>query len=174
MRLTEEMKQKIKQMRFENVGYKRIAQQLGVSLATVQSYCRRNDLTPDDLSINVPKEYIQCLNCGATLQHEINRPSKKFCSDRCRNQFWYNQKNSKTPSETLVTRVFCLNCSKKQPFIVKMSQEEISVRGITFSYEEQSAYCIDCGNVVYVPIVNDNNVRARERAYRKAKSSKAQ
>ena len=173
MRLTEEMKRTIKQMRFENIGYKKIAQQLGVSLATVQSYCRRNGLTPEELSINVPKEFIQCLNCGATLQHEANRPNKRFCSDRCRNQFWYKQKESKVPNEALVTRVFCINCGKKLPFIVKMAQKDISVRGIAFSYHEQSAYCIDCGREVYVPIINDNNVSARERAYRTIRNSVA-
>ena len=171
MRLTEKTKQAIKQMRLENLGYKKIAQQLDISLATVQSYCRRNNLTPDDLSINVPKMYVQCLNCGATLQHEVNRPSKKFCSDRCRNQHWYNQKCSKSTNETPVTKVFCICCGKKHPFIVKMAQEEVFIRGITISYQEQTAYCIECGNEVYVPITNDNNALARERAYRKTKKS---
>ena len=71
----------------------------------------------------------------------------------------------------LVTRVFCINCGKKRPFIVKIDQDDVFVRGITISYQEQTAFCVECGNEVYVPMTNDNNALARERAYRKAKKS---
>lgn len=44
----------------------------------------------------------------------------------------------------------------------------MDIRGISFSYVEQTAYCSECGEEVYVPEINDLNVIAREDAYRKA------
>ena len=64
--------------------------------------------------------------------------------------------------------VFCIECGDYKPFTVKTTREEITVRGITFSYLEQTAYCSECGDEVYVPELNDINVQAREDAYRKA------
>jgi len=64
--------------------------------------------------------------------------------------------------------VFCIECGDYKQFAVKTTREEITVRGVTFSYLEQSAYCSECGEEVYVPEINDINVQAREDAYRKA------
>ena len=66
-------------------------------------------------------------------------------------------------------RVFCVNCGQKCSYSEETSQEEISVRGISFSYLERSAFCTACGEEVYVPAINDDNVRRREDAYNKAK-----
>ena len=63
---------------------------------------------------------------------------------------------------------FCIGCGKKTNYTVKSSREEITVRGITFTYVEQCAYCVDCGEEVYVPEINDLNAEAREEAYREA------
>lgn len=63
---------------------------------------------------------------------------------------------------------FCIECGCKVPYSVKASRETITVRGITFSYVELTAYCQSCGEALYVPEINDANVRARENEYRKA------
>ena len=63
---------------------------------------------------------------------------------------------------------FCIGCGKKTKYIVKSSREEITIRGVTFTYVEQCAYCADCGEEVYVPEINDRNADAREEAYRRA------
>lgn len=52
----------------------------------------------------------------------------------------------------------------------KTSRKEISVREISFSYLERSAFCTACGEEVYVPAINDGNVRSREEAYKKVRS----
>ena len=64
--------------------------------------------------------------------------------------------------------VFCIECGANKPFTVKTARGEVTIRGITFSYLEQTAYCAECGEEVYVPEINDINVQAREDAYRKA------
>ncbi len=63
---------------------------------------------------------------------------------------------------------FCIECGCRVPYSVKVSRETVSVRGITFSYAEMTAYCKNCGEILYVPEINDANVQAREDEYRKA------
>lgn len=67
-----------------------------------------------------------------------------------------------------VKKVYCMNCDEKQPYELKTTREEISVRGIAFSYLEHTAYCARCGDEIYVAEVNDMNARAREDAYHEA------
>lgn len=67
-----------------------------------------------------------------------------------------------------VKTVYCINCDKKQPYMQKAKTEDVTIRGVTFSYLEHTAYCTECGNQVYVAELNDMNVQSREDAYRKA------
>ncbi len=63
---------------------------------------------------------------------------------------------------------FCINCDEKKEYVVKAFKREITVKGITFSYVHQTAYCCECGEELYCPEINDANVQAKEDAYRKA------
>ena len=60
------------------------------------------------------------------------------------------------------------NCDEKKEYVVKAYKREITVKGITFSYVHQTAYCSECGEELYCPQINDANVQAKEDAYRKA------
>ncbi len=61
---------------------------------------------------------------------------------------------------------YCFNCDAPQSFETMSSRETATVRGITFSYVEKRAFCSVCREEVYVPEINDENVQAREDAYR--------
>ena len=63
---------------------------------------------------------------------------------------------------------FCTHCGCDVSYSLDSTRESVMVRGLEFSYVEMHAYCNECGNQVYVPDVNDENVRAREEGYRKA------
>ena len=63
---------------------------------------------------------------------------------------------------------FCVNCDEKREYIIKAYKREITVKGITFNYVHQTAYCSECGEELYCPDVNDANAQAKEDAYRKA------
>ncbi len=63
---------------------------------------------------------------------------------------------------------FCIACGCEQPYTVSSSRVTITVNGLTFSYVEKQAYCSECGEAVYVPEINDENVISREDGYRKA------
>lgn len=63
---------------------------------------------------------------------------------------------------------YCIGCNEKTAYTVKSQRVEMEVRGTKFYYIEQTAYCRECGEAVYVPEINDSNVLSREEAYRKA------
>ena len=63
---------------------------------------------------------------------------------------------------------FCVECNEEKEYVVKACKRDITVKGITFSYVHQTAYCTECGEEVYVGAINDANVQSREDAYRKA------
>lgn len=63
---------------------------------------------------------------------------------------------------------FCVNCGAETEYEVKSRKIEQTVRGITFSYVERTAYCTVCGEETYVAEVNDENAIAAHEAYRKA------
>ena len=62
---------------------------------------------------------------------------------------------------------FCIGCSCETPYTVSSSRETITIRGLTFSYVELHAHCGKCGEPIYVPEINDENVASREEGYRK-------
>lgn len=66
------------------------------------------------------------------------------------------------------TNAFCINCDKKVKYRVESCQKKTTVRGIEFSYVEETAFCAECGEEVYVADVNDFNVKSREDVYREA------
>lgn len=63
---------------------------------------------------------------------------------------------------------YCIGCNEKTAYTVKSQRVEMEVRGTKFYYIEQTAYCRECGEAVYVPEINDSNVLSREEAYRNA------
>ena len=83
--MTNEQKKRLEQLRSEGLGYKRIAAELGISINTVQSYCRRH---PDKMRIPRCQNKNVCLCCGIMLHHTPGSKKRKFCSDRCRITWW--------------------------------------------------------------------------------------
>jgi hypothetical protein len=64
-----------------------------------------------------------------------------------------------------VIQSFCLTCCEKRPYLLEERHASFTVRGCTYTYLERSAYCVVCGDEIYVPEVNDWNVQAREDVY---------
>ena len=65
---------------------------------------------------------------------------------------------------------YCIDCGCKTTYTMDSSVEEHNVRGVSFFATERVARCVKCGSAVYVPWVNDVNVKVREAEYHKAKS----
>ena len=88
--MTDSQKIQIAKLRTAGEGYGKIAQKLGISLNTIKSFCRRNDLGVDTeiSSAKVTKEISRCENCGQEIRQIAKQKRKRFCCDKCRNAWW--------------------------------------------------------------------------------------
>lgn len=89
--MTDNQKAQIIKLRAAGNGYGKIAQTLGISLNTVKSFCRRNDIkgnTAIEPSVTLTGETTACENCGREIQQIAKQKKKRFCCDKCRNEWW--------------------------------------------------------------------------------------
>lgn len=104
--MTEEQKTTIARLRTEGAGYKKIADQLGISVNSVKTFCRRNDLTKEAMNTRG-----ECLFCGKPLVQTPGHREKKFCSSACRTRWWSKHRNERIhKKEHYLT---CAYCGKK-------------------------------------------------------------
>ena len=101
--MTSTEKSRIDELRAQGFGYKRIARMLGVSISTVQSYCRRGGMQPAT-STATPRPSTSgrkafnaegnsiCKQCGIPLHCHPHRRPRLFCSDACRQKYWYQHR----------------------------------------------------------------------------------
>lgn len=66
------------------------------------------------------------------------------------------------------TTAVCVECQRKTKYVLTSEKQKFTVCGITSEYIERGAKCVICGSEVYVPEINDENVRAREERYKNA------
>ena len=86
--MTNLQKERVILLRAQGESYARIADALSLSINTIQSYCRRNNL-PCCLSDKpLPMADDLCVNCGSALTHTAGSRRKRFCSDKCRLKWW--------------------------------------------------------------------------------------
>ena len=96
--MTGEQKQKIQDMRLQGSSYGLIAGSLGLSVNTVKSFFRRNNLTACDASNDTGIEDKSedkceenkeiCKQCGKRLEQTTKAKPKTFCCDKCRFDWW--------------------------------------------------------------------------------------
>lgn len=86
--MTDEQRSKIRNLRAAGLGYKKIAEQMGVSENTVKTYCRRHGLGGTIAMQEKDESVKTCLQCGTVVMQPPGRKQKKFCSDKCRNAWW--------------------------------------------------------------------------------------
>ncbi len=96
----------IEKLRLEGLGYKKIASELNISINTVKSYCRTNNLTSEFLN----KQSV-CKECGKPILQKDKTKTIKFCSDVCRRN-WWNANRIKLNRKTMQTHT-CRFCSKE-------------------------------------------------------------
>lgn len=62
--------------------------------------------------------------------------------------------------------VFCSECRQDVKFSVKQKTDSAELKGEIFAFIAQTAYCNKCGAEVYVPELEDENLKALYDAYR--------
>lgn len=111
--MTDKQKIQITKLRTAGEGYGKIARKLGISLNTVKSFCRRNDIG-GDIEVPVTKvtsEITFCENCGVEIRQIAKQKKKRFCCDKCRNT-WWNSHLGQVKRKT-VYKFTCPHCGKE-------------------------------------------------------------
>jgi|GEM_PF-441502 len=103
-----EQKEKIKEMRHNSFGYKRIAKALDIPLDTVKSFCRNNKLAGVRGAIAKP---MTCRECGQGLVQPEKKKTIKFCSSVCR-EIWWSKNRHKVNKKT-AQLIVSLGCGKE-------------------------------------------------------------
>lgn len=57
-----------------------------------------------------------------------------------------------------VTGVFCIGCDKHQPYRVEKRVINNTIKGVPIVYNERYAVCAECGEEIYISVINDLNV----------------
>lgn len=105
--MIDKQKQSIKEMRSAGIGYKKIAQALDLPLGTVQSFCRRENITAVEPVVH---DENHCLQCGKMLVQKDKVKRRKFCSEKCRVKWWTEHPCSKNGNTKSCRTAVCENC----------------------------------------------------------------
>lgn len=105
--MTNEQKQAIASMRDAGVPITSIAQQLGLSVNTIKSFCKRHGIHSGNQS---SKNILFCLQCHKEIPQAEHRKEKKLCSDKCR-QLWWAENAALIPRDSQIERI-CPVCKK--------------------------------------------------------------
>lgn len=89
-----EIKEQVLKMKNSGASYGNISKALGISINTVKSIVSRSK-----------KETTRCLNCGVIIKSLPKHRKKKFCSDKCRMEYWINNNKSQKEGK-------CKYCNK--------------------------------------------------------------
>ena len=111
--MTDKQKTQIIKLRAAGYGYGKIAQQLGISVNTVKSFCRRkcvNEETASKSSLVLSGKVTRCENCGQEIHQVAKQKPRRFCSDACRNQWWNSHLNLVKRKANYTLR--CRHCGK--------------------------------------------------------------
>jgi DNA-binding CsgD family transcriptional regulator/endogenous inhibitor of DNA gyrase (YacG/DUF329 family) len=95
----------IEHMRAGGASYSSIAAALGLSVNTVKSYCKRNNLGKMDVLQDSKK---LCGNCGKPLIQLPKRKPRRFCSDPCRRAWWNTHRDQ--IKQNAIYNFTCLHC----------------------------------------------------------------
>ena len=116
--MTNEQKQAIVSMRDSGVPIPSIAEQLGLSVNTIKSFCKRHGIHSGNQS---SKNILFCLQCHKEIPQAEHRKAKKFCSDKCR-QLWWAENTALIPKDSQIERI-CPVC--KEHFLSYKSKHRI-------------------------------------------------
>lgn len=92
----------IHEMRLQGKHAAEIGLALGISVNTVRSHIRRH-----------PEIYggMNCENCGKAITQAAGRKRKRFCSDRCRMDWWNSHRERVRKKANY--HLICVHCGKE-------------------------------------------------------------
>lgn len=115
--MTEQQAKQIVEMRLKGIGYKSIGTVVGLSRDIVRNYCKYHGLTgySSALTKNVQMKMEKgeaCLYCGGSITKPKTGRPKKFCSEKCRREWWKMHPEALKKNETAMYELVCGHCGK--------------------------------------------------------------
>lgn len=110
--MTDKEKKQIEVYREQGLSYAVISKKMNLSINTIKTYCKRHGLGGvRAYKVTDKIEVCICENCGIPVKQNPGRKKKRFCSDKCRNEWWNSHME-------LVKRkanydCVCANCGKQ-------------------------------------------------------------
>ena len=104
--MTDNQREQIKALRIDGYGYTKIAQTLEMSVNTVKSYCKRNNVSIKTTEPETPKDV--CKNCGEKINQIDGKKKRKFCSVKCCTEWWNS--HSEMVNKKATYSLICKHC----------------------------------------------------------------
>lgn len=109
--MTNEQKERVKTLRRDGWGYKKIAIALEVSADTIKSFCRKEGLGGTLAAPGRTQDDTHCRECGRPLIQTVGMKKRKFCSTECRIKWW--KAHPKAIKQKAVYTFTCPTCGRK-------------------------------------------------------------
>ena len=116
--MTDEQKNKIIELRKNGTGYKAIASEIGLSRDAVRSFCKSRNLSGFGVAavMNISEQTENgniCPNCCKTITQPLKGRRKKFCSEKCRRDWWKEHPEKAAQKDTAQYHLKCTYCGKE-------------------------------------------------------------
>lgn len=114
--MTDAQAAQIKELRLKGMGYRAIADALGLSRDIVRNHCKAKGMggyvaaTVKNLQERAERSGI-CICCGKEIAQQGNGRPRKFCSEKCRRQ-WWKMHPEEGNQKAMYTQV-CARCGKE-------------------------------------------------------------
>lgn len=115
--MTKFQSKQIRELRMRGVGYRAIASVTGLSRDVIRNYCKSQGIDgyAAELTVNMKEQMQQgrvCLCCGKELKQPVAGRKRKFCSEKCRRDWWSAHQDAIQKKETAVYEKVCDYCGK--------------------------------------------------------------
>ena len=116
--MTELQARQIREMREQGIGYQSIALMVGLSRDIVRNFCKSRGLAGYGKAIkkNLQEQVMLgkcCLYCGKDIQQADTGRPRKFCSEKCRREWWKGHPEQMRKKETAMYPFTCVRCGKE-------------------------------------------------------------
>ena len=106
----------VKEMRLKGMGYRAIAETLGLSRDIVRNHCKAKGMDGYVAATvrNMQEREGQggiCICCGKEMAQQGNGRPRKFCSEKCRRQWW--KTHPEEGNRKAVYTQVCARCGKE-------------------------------------------------------------
>lgn len=111
--MTKEQREQIVDLRKKGYGYRLIGQMLGLSRDAVRYFCKANGMAGNAENVLI-SDGANCPCCGGEiLQNGGKGRRKKFCSEKCRREWWKKHPGAGNKSESAIYQSTCSACGKE-------------------------------------------------------------